>query len=65
VFMMPDLMQSASIISPLNWSLNGFYDILLRGGGLREIAWEMAALSGFFIITLITAVIISERKSST
>jgi ABC-2 type transport system permease protein len=65
VFMMPDLMQSASIISPLNWSLNGFYDILLRGGGLSEIAWEVSALLGFFIITLIAAVIISERKSST
>jgi ABC-2 type transport system permease protein len=63
VFMMPDLMQSASIISPLNWSLNGFYDILLRGGGLKEIAGETFALLGFFIVTLLAAVLIREKKT--
>ena len=63
VFMMPDLMQSASIISPLNWSLSGFYDILLRGGGLPEIAGNLASLFGFFLVTLIVAVVISERKA--
>ncbi len=64
VFMMPDLMQSASIISPLNWSLNGFYDILLRGGGLKEIAGNLGSLTGFFGVTLMAAVIISERKTA-
>lgn len=63
VFMMPDLMQSASIISPLNWSLNGFYDILLRGGGLPEVAGNLASLTGFFAVTLVIAVAISERKA--
>lgn len=62
VFMMPDLMQEASIISPLNWSLSGFYDILLRGGGLPEIAGNLASLLGFFIVTLSAAVLISERR---
>ena len=62
VFMMPDLMQEASVISPLNWSLNGFYDILLRGGGLPEIAGNLASLLGFFALTLGAAVMISERR---
>ncbi len=62
VFMMPDLMQAASIISPLNWSLDGFYDILLRGGGIREIAGNFCTLIGFFAVTLIVAIWVSGRR---
>jgi ABC-2 type transport system permease protein len=61
-FMMPELMQKASIISPLNWSLDGFYNILLRGGGIREIGSNLAALFAFFIITLTAAIWISSRR---
>lgn len=62
VFMMPNLMQAVSIISPLNWSLDGFYDILLRGGGLREITGNFAALIGFFMINLIAAIWVGSRR---
>lgn len=55
VFMMPDLMQKASVISPLNWSLEGFYQVLLRGGGLREITGHLAALMAFFAVNLLAA----------
>jgi len=63
VFMMTNLMQAASIISPLNWSLDGFYDILLRGGGIREVAGNLAALTGFFVINLELAIWIGGRKA--
>jgi len=33
VFMMPSIMQMLSRVSPLNWGLEGFYDVFLRGGG--------------------------------
>lgn len=62
VFMMPNLMQTASIVSPLNWSLDGFYKILLRGGGIREISSNFGALMAFFTITLSVAVMIAGRK---
>ena len=62
VFMMTNLMQAASIISPLNWSLSGFYDILLRGGGLREIAGNFSALIGFFVINLAIAIWVGRRS---
>jgi hypothetical protein len=55
-------MQAASIISPLNWSLDGFYDILLRGGGVRMIAGNFAALIGFFVINLTAAIWIGSRR---
>lgn len=62
VFMMTNLMQAASIISPLNWSLDGFYDILLRGGGLKIIAWNFASLMAFSVINLGAAVWVGSRK---
>lgn len=63
VFMMPNLMQAASIISPLNWSLDGFYDILLRGGGMRDITGNFSALIIFFAINLSLAIWVGSRKT--
>jgi ABC-2 type transport system permease protein len=37
VFIMPPLMRQLSVISPLNWGLNSFYDILIRGASFRDI----------------------------
>jgi len=62
VFMMPNLMQAVSIISPLNWSLDGFYQILLRGGGVREIGANLAALIAFFALNLTAAIWVSGRR---
>jgi ABC-2 type transport system permease protein len=62
VFMMPNLMQAASIISPLNWSLDGFYDILLRGGGFKSIAINFTALIMFFAVNLGVAIWVGSRK---
>ena len=55
VFMMPGIMQMLSRISPLNWGLEGFYDVFLRGGGMAEIFPYVALLLGFFIIMMLTA----------
>jgi ABC-2 type transport system permease protein len=62
VFMMHDLMQKASIISPLNWSLDGFYNILLRGGGLSDVANNLALLLAFFAINLTLAIWVSGKR---
>jgi ABC-2 type transport system permease protein len=37
VFMMPPLFRKISIVSPLNWGLNGFYDILIRNSTLKDV----------------------------
>jgi ABC-2 type transport system permease protein len=63
VFMMPNLMQAASIISPLNWSLDGFYDILLRGSGIRGILGNLCALVTFFAVNLVIAIWVNGRKT--
>ncbi|MBP1669952.1 MAG: type transporter [Bacteroidetes bacterium] len=44
IFMMPPLFRHISQISPLNWGLNGFYDILIRGAGIRAVLPDMLYL---------------------
>ncbi len=37
IFMMPPLFRRISVASPLNWGLNGFYDILVRNAHLADV----------------------------
>jgi len=63
VFMMPGIMQMLSRISPLNWGLEGFYDVFLRGGGMVEVLPYVALLLGFFIITMSIAFFYNKFKA--
>lgn len=47
-FVMPEVMKKISVISPLNWGLEAFYGIFLRGSGFKEIFPEVAKLLTFF-----------------
>jgi ABC-2 type transport system permease protein len=40
-------MQSLSVISPLAWGQNAFQILFVRGGGLKSVLAEVAALWGF------------------
>jgi ABC-2 type transport system permease protein len=44
VHAMPDIMRSISRLSPLNWGLNAFQELLMRGGSLREAAPDLGLL---------------------
>ena len=45
-FAMPSALQTASHISPLNWALNGYYSIIIRG----EAGMDLALNAGFLIL---------------
>jgi len=60
-FMMTDLMQVISKLSPLNWGLTGYYDILLRNAGITEILPQIALLFGFFVVTIIGAFVYTKK----
>lgn len=62
VFAMPKIMQYVSHISPMNWGLNAFYDVLLRNGGILEILSEICLLLLFFIITITIAILYDKKK---
>ncbi len=49
------MMQKFSIISPLNWGLEGFYTIFLRNGNLIDILPWAALLTTFCIISMAVA----------
>ena len=52
IFMMPSIMQKISVISPLNWGIEGFYTIFLRGGGFFDILPLVGLLLGFSFICM-------------
>ena len=62
-FMMTDLMQIISKISPLNWGLTGYYDILLRNAGVTDILPQLMLLTGFFMASVLFAWFYVKRKS--
>ena len=62
VFAMPKVMQVISHISPMNWGLNAFYDVLLRKADAVEILPEIFLLLLFFIITIFIAIQYDKKK---
>lgn len=52
VFMMPKIMQGVSLLSPLNWGLEGFYRIFLHGEGLGGTVQYSGLLLIFFIVSM-------------
>ena len=62
VFAMSEAMQLVSKISPMNWALNGYYDIVLRNGGFADIIPEMLLLTLFFAVITTCALIYDKKK---
>ncbi len=56
VFIMPPFLKSLSIISPLNWALNSFYDILIRNASLADVLHYGIRLFLFSIVALLVAI---------
>ena len=62
VFAMSQAMQIASKASPMNWALNGYYDIILRNGSLIDIIPEMILLTLFFVVFTTCALLYDKKK---
>jgi len=56
-FVMPAWMQHLADLTPFSWGLEGFLDLFIRGGGLRDVLPEAGQLLAFaaacFIIALL------------
>ncbi len=55
VYAMPQTMQRLSIISPLNWGLTAFHDLLVRGYSFPAILDDLGRLTLFFLLTILLA----------
>jgi ABC-2 type transport system permease protein len=51
-YVMPEMMRHVSVISPLNWSLEGFYSLYLRNGGFLDILQNAIQLIMFFVVMM-------------
>jgi ABC-2 type transport system permease protein len=64
IFMMSDLMVSASKLSPLNWGLSAYYDAILRDADLLTIMPQLILLLSFFTICILAAWLYNRYKKS-
>jgi ABC-2 type transport system permease protein len=46
-FVMPEPMQALAGLSPMAWGVDGFLELLLRGGGVLDIQAELLKLAAF------------------
>ena len=60
-FLMPKFLNTLSKVSPLNWGIEAFYDILLRGKGPQAFMPECALLLAFAVICF-TIAVLSKKK---
>ena len=61
-YVMPEVMRNISAWSPLNWSLEGFYKLFLRGGGVASILADALKLMAFFFATMAVSYIANLKK---
>jgi len=61
-YVMPELMRNISAWSPLNWSLEGFYKLFLRGGQVTDILLESFKLILFFLATMAISYMYNLKK---
>ena len=61
VYMMPQVMQTISVVSPLGWGLEAFLDIFVRAGGLSSVLPQMLILNGFFLLCMLFAALVFHR----
>jgi ABC-2 type transport system permease protein len=62
VFVMPPFMQQAAEFSPMFWAVDGFLDIMLRGGDAKSVLFEAALLCGFGLLLLFLASVLLQRR---
>ncbi|MDR1888378.1 MAG: ABC transporter permease [Zoogloeaceae bacterium] len=60
-FVMPAAMQAWTRISPMNWALEGFHQVMLRQGGVADILPAAAALVCFGFAALGAAAFLDHR----
>jgi ABC-2 type transport system permease protein len=61
-FVMPEAMRALSGYSPMSWGLDGFLELLLHGGGVRDIVPELLKLIALGLIATAIALMLHRRQ---
>ena len=62
VYVMPGIMQSFSVVSPLSWSLNGLNNVFLRQTDFTALVPDMLKLLWFFVVMILLSVKFNQMK---
>lgn len=62
-FLMPKFLKALSAISPLNWGIEAFYDLVLRDGDFASILPQCLLLLGFAVVCFVISVLAKSKKS--
>jgi ABC-2 type transport system permease protein len=62
-FVMPDFMQQVSSFSPLNWGLEIYYGLFLRGQGLYQLWPYVLCYAAFILVNLIATSVYLKARS--
>jgi ABC-2 type transport system permease protein len=64
VFAMPKMMQIFAQISPMNWGLNCFYDVIIRNNSFMEIFPGLLMMGLFFVAMMAISIYYDKAKNS-
>lgn len=64
IFVMPPFMQTIAKLSPMNWALQAFYEVLLRQGSFLSVLPKIGYLGLFFISCIIISILYGKTKRS-
>ena len=62
-YVMPEFMQSVTVVSPMSWGLQGFLDIFLRGGSAMDVLPEVGSLLLLGLVALAVALVAMRRQT--
>jgi ABC-2 type transport system permease protein len=63
VYVMPEILQTISLFSPMSWGLESFNDLFLRQATIQTILPNLLRLAGFALVSGTTSVIIHNRRT--
>lgn len=63
-YVMPEAMRTISTFSPLNWALNGYYQLFLRQGTVGSILIHAFQLMFFFVATMVVTVLVNQARKN-
>ena len=64
VFAMPGILRFIAGISPMNWGLDGFYDVIIRNSSFVQILPEISLLGFFFVLMLSISIAYDKVKNT-
>jgi ABC-2 type transport system permease protein len=62
IYAMPGVMQRISGFSPLNWGLEAYQDVLLRGSSAVQVSGHLGKLLAFFLVMVLISWYLNRRS---